>query len=132
MIKITTRTTPPDLAQRITDAPRNARGKMTEDAAWYLVGDEGHGLKHYPKPPPKSKYKRTYILREGWGFVKYGAQTKVVNDVPYAPFVQGDETQSWVHVGRWRTVSKVVIDNTKGMLQAAERALQKYLKSKGL
>jgi hypothetical protein len=64
--------------------------------------------------------------------LNYGAKIKVTNSVPYAGFVQGDNTQAWMHVGRWRTVSKVVADNVKGMVQAAEQALQRYLKAKGL
>ena len=135
MLSAKVRTTPPDLMQKISDAPRNARGPMTQEAAWFLVGEtvtNYRGLKHYPPPPPQSKYKRTYILREGWGFAKYGAAIKVVNPVAYAPYVQGDKEQAWMHKGRWRTVSKVIADNMKGMLLAAERALQRYLKEKGL
>jgi len=135
MLSAKVRTTPPDLMQKISDAPRNARGPMTQEAAWFLVGEtvtNYRGLKHYPPPPPQSKYKRTYILREGWSFDGFGAKIKVVNRVPYAKYVQGDGDQAYMHVGRWRTVSKVISDNIKGMLLAAERALQKYLKSKGL
>lgn len=135
MLDIKIRTTPPDLAKRISEAPKGARGKMTEDAAWFLVGKSppnARGLVHYPPKPPKSKYKRTYILREGWGFWKSGTNIRVNNPVAYAPYVQGDKEQAWMHKGRWRTVSKVISDNIKGMIAAADRALSKYLKSKGL
>lgn len=135
MISVKIRTTPTDLAKRISDAPLGARTKMVDAAAWYLVGETSNnyrGLKHYPAPRPQQKYKRTFKLREGWGYVNYGAKIKVTNSVSYAHYVQGDNTQAWMHVGRWRTVSKVAADNVKGMLQAAEQALQRYLKSKGL
>lgn len=105
---------------------------MTEDAAWELVGNTRRGLKYYPPKPRKSKYRRTYILREGWGFAKYGAAMKVVNPVKYAPYVQGDKEQAWMHKGRWDTVSMTVEKNWERMITAAEKALQKYLRSKGL
>lgn len=132
MLEVKVRKTPEDLEKVISDAPRNARGKMTENAAWYLVGNSSRGLQHYPPKPANSKYVRTYKLREGWGFSGYGATTKVVNPVEYAPYVQGDDTQAYMHVGRWRTVSQVIANNLKGMIQAAERALSAYLKEHGL
>jgi len=141
MLSIKIRTTPPDLPKKISEAPKGARGKMTEDAAWFLVGKNppnARGLRHYPPKPPGSTYRRTYILREGWGFYKYGTGIQVTNTAYdkkgryYPPYVVGDKDQAWMHKGRWRTVSKVIADNLKGMIQAAEHALQVYLKSKGL
>lgn len=133
MLDIKVRTAPPSLAQTISDAPRGARGKMTEEAAVYLIwGSSSKRADMYPALRPNSKYKRTYILREGWGFSKYGAGIKVVNNVPYAKYVHGDNDQAYIHKGRWRTVSKIIADNVRGMIRAAESALAEYLRSKGL
>lgn len=132
MLNVKTRYSPPNLGQLISSAPRNARGKMTEAAAWELVGNTRRGLKHYPPKPKGSKYRRTYILREGWGFAKYGAAINVVNPVVYAPYVQGDKKQAWMHKGRWDTVSMTIEKNWERMIAAAEAALKKYLRGKGL
>lgn len=132
LLKLSVRTTPPNLAKLISESPRNARGPMTEAASWELVGNTRRGLKHYPLKPKKSRYKRTYILREGWGFTKYGAAIKVINPVKYAPYVQGDKEQAWMHKGLWDIVSVTVEKNWERMVAAAEKALSKYLKSKGL
>ena len=133
MLNIKIRTTPIDLEKRITQAPRGARGKMAEEAAVYLIwGDSLKRADMYPPPKPKSKYKRTSILREGWGFSGIGAKIRVINPVPYAKYVHGDNDQARMHKGRWRTVSKIVADNIKGMIRAAESALKTYLREKGL
>lgn len=133
MLSVKIRTTPTDLAKRISDAPLGARGKMTEEAAVYMLyGNASTRADKYPAKPPKSTYQRTYQLREGWGYMNYGAKVKVTNSVPYAQYVVGDNTQAKVHQPRWRTLSKIVAQNTKGMIRAAEAALQAYLKSKGL
>jgi len=109
-----------------------AKGPMTEEAAKYLVGTEGgtRGLRHYP--PPKPTYRRTFRLRSGWIIVGERTKARIENRVPYAQYVQSDEKQAYMHQGYWRTVSQVIHDNEKGMLHAAELALQKYLKQKGL
>jgi hypothetical protein len=138
MLNIKIRTTPIDLEKRITEAPRGARGKMAEEAAWYMVENREKGLKKYPPPPPKSKHKRTYMLKEGWGFKNYGAKIQIQNTARdkrgryYPPYVMGDADQAWMHKGRWRTVSMVLEDTWQGMIKAAERALSKYLKERGL
>ena len=132
MINVKIRTTPKNLAQTISDAPRLAKGPMTEAAAVYLVGNYRRGLRHYPKKRPLQKYVRTFKLRRGW-LVEYSrTKTRVRNNVPYAPFVQGDNTQAWMHAGRWRTTSKVASDNEKGMTRAATLAMQRYLNEKGI
>lgn len=133
MISVKIRTTPTDLAKRISEAPIGARGKMAEEAAVYMLyGNAATRADIYPAKPPKSTYQRTFKLREGWGYMNYGSKIKVTNPVPYAKYVVGDNTQAKIHQGRWRTLSKIVAQNTKGMILAAEAALQSYLKSKGL
>ena len=127
-ITIKSRTTPANLAKLISSAPRNARGPMTEASAEVMEKE----LEKYPPKPPKSRYIRTYRLRAGWGFINYGATTKIANIVPYSPFVQGDNTQAKIHRGRWRTVSQIAKAKMKAMVAAAEKALSKYLRGVGL
>ena len=131
MLNFKTRTKPVDLANIITDAPRLARGPMTVAAAEYLVGNERRGLKHYAPRRPLQKYVRTYKLRRNWIVKNSGAKATASNSTSYGPFVQG-ERQAWMHVGRWRPMSRVEKDNTKGMIRAASLELNKYLKKRGL
>ncbi len=131
MIKFRVRKRPKDLEQAISDMPRNARGIASEAAAVYIVGNNRRGLKHYAKRRPNQKYVRTYELRRGWKAIEKGAESRVENKVHYARYVQG-EKQAWMHAGRWRTWKQVVKDNTKGMLRAADQALQRWLKKRGL
>lgn len=133
MLKVEMKTTPDQLAKRIAEAPKAARGKMSEEAAVYMLyGNAATRADNYPVPPPKTQYTRTYQLREGWGYLSYGQNIKIVNPVPYAPFVVGDNTQAKIHRGRWRTLSKIVSQNMAGMIRAAESALKTYLREHGL
>jgi|APSaa5957512622_1039677.scaffolds.fasta_scaffold13554_1 hypothetical protein len=129
MIKYRTRSRPKNLGEFITTLPLRTRGIATEAAAEYLLGNERRGLRYYPRRRPKQKYVRTFKLRNGWQLLGEGAKARVENNVPYAPFVQG-ERQAWMHAGRWRPYTKVAEDNTKGMIQAADRKVQKYIMSK--
>lgn len=72
---------------------------------------------------------RTGNYQRGWQLQKTGAQTKIVNPVPYARYVGGDEDQARLNekVG-WRRVSDIISTNYKGAIQAAERAIEKLLK----
>lgn len=114
--------------------PLKVRRIATEEAARYLIGDYSHGLQYYPPPPPASKYKRTYDLRFGWRVSAWGdgVRIKIQNAVKYAPYVQGNDTQAWMHVGRWRTVSVIVRDNIKGAMRRIDEAVARYIKSQGL
>lgn len=131
MIQVKVRTTPSTLARAISEMPRNLRGIATEAAANYLFTTR-FGVKYYPPKPPKSKYIRTYKLRDGWKLDKNGAGIRIINSVLYAPYVQGDDMQAWMHIGRWFTVSATAGRNEAGMVQAAEKAASKYIKQKKL
>lgn len=55
-------------------------------------------IKNYPPPPSGSTYVRTNRLFFGWHVVSGagGFTVNIVNNVPYAGFVQGDQ-QTWFH-----------------------------------
>lgn len=69
---------------------------------------------------------RTGLLQRGWERKGDGTKSRIVNEIPYAKYVMGDEDQVRMHklIG-WRVVSKIIADNLKGAIQAAERAVQK-------
>ena len=133
-ITVKMRTKPANLAKIIDELPRHLRGVATEAAGKALIGPKGgkSGLKHYPPEPPLSQYSRTFNLRRAWMLQLKGAKAKVVNAIAYAGFVQGDNTQAWMHQGRWRTVSMVAADNLKLMVLRADQAIKRHIKSKGL
>jgi hypothetical protein len=124
MISFGVRTSPPNLAQVISDLPRSVRGAATEAAARYLVGNGSHGLTHYPAYSYVTRRRaygssffsdrqrrkvmamirsgeilpgyprRTGRLQRGWTIVNNGTRTRITNAEPHAPFVMGDNTQS--------------------------------------
>lgn len=119
---------------KLDKLPAGMRGVVTTEAAKYLIGNERRGLQYYPPPPASSRYQRTYKLRFGWQVSAWGDRTKtrIQNRVKYAPYVQGDYDQAWMHKGRWRTVSKVISDNMKGVMNAINEAVARYLRGEGL
>src|SRR5512146_2105128 len=84
----------------------------------YLLGDTRRGLRHYP-PKTTQKYVRTFTLQRGWHRTGVGLNSRVVNDVPYAPFVP-----RWKKYG-WRQWADVISSNVKHALAAAEAAIRK-------
>lgn len=133
MISIRTRNIE-NIVQKLNEVPHGARGAATESAAKVLIGNERTGLQHYPNARAGSLYKRTYTLRFGWKATEWGDGTsiRVTNDVPYAPYVQGDTTQAWMHQGRWNTISDIIASNTTAMMKAIDEAINRFLKSKNL
>lgn len=76
---------------------------------------------------------RTGRLQRGWVLTSTGAKTTIINRENYAGYVMGDKEQANLNrLAGWRVVSDIIKTNEKGMIQAAERELGKYLKSKGL
>ena len=122
------------LKQKISDIPRGARADAVQSAAKVLIGNQATGLQHYPPMRAGQTYRRTFNLRFGWRVSDWGDRTtiKVINDVPYMPYVQSDALQAWFHKGRWATISKVIANNTAAMMRAVDQAVHRYLKSKGL
>lgn len=122
-----------EFAAKISTMPRGARSAATEAMAFTLMGNERTGLKHYPAPPPASSYIRTFMLRFGWQARRWGdgVNMRVINNVEYAPYVQGTREQAWMHVGRWKTVAETIQSNRAAILRAAKSAVSRYLRSRG-
>jgi hypothetical protein len=163
MIRLSARYNPKDLADLISSAPKAARGRMTEAAARYIIGDMERGAKHYPPykyVTRKRAYGKTFfsdrqrryvmmmiragkidpgyphrtgIIQRGWYVRGSGAKATIANDARGVDFVHGDQKQARLNrlVG-WRTMSKIAKDNIKGAMKAADKALQDYLREKGL
>jgi hypothetical protein len=70
-------------------------------------------------------------MREGWRYEDAGPFWKIVNDVSYAKWVVGEQTQTTMHgkIG-WRKTMKNIEDNLKGAFRHAEAELKKWLKGK--
>ena len=163
MIRIRVRQTPPDLAKFISEAPRLARGPMTEAAAKYLIGNGRRGLKRYypykhvtrkrAYPPSgwQSDRQRRYVMsrirsgridpgvphrtgrmQRGWVMTSSRTKTVVMNREKYTEYVMGRGQANLNRLVGWRQVDSIIATNTKGMIRAAEVALNKYLKQKGL
>lgn len=140
----------------ISSLPRNARGEATKAGGKYLIGNDRRGLKHYPKRVQhgennpyqwqSEKQRRKYFatkgfgegipytrknrLADGWTQIEDGVNSKVVNSVPYAKYVVGDDQQRGHAADKWRKVGKVIEDNMKGMIQAMQQAVDRWIKNR--
>lgn len=86
-------------------------------------------LNHYPPAPPKSRYKRTGRLGQGWLHRTEGAQgiVRLENVTPYAPWVQGYQ-QAWMHRATgWETVETVMRRYREPMIASLRRAVKQEL-----
>jgi hypothetical protein len=74
---------------------------------------------------------RTGNYQRGWKVINKGVSTQIVNDVPYAGFVGGNETQARLNkkVG-WRTVSEIIGTNWRGAVRHANAEISKWIKSR--
>ena len=81
---------------------------------------------------------RTGDLSDAWKAIRKGAKSTIINDQDYATFAHGRPGKGHIgqsrlmRLGGWKTVDQKIKANEKAMVQAAERALKKYLLSKGL
>ena len=97
--------------------------------AFYMVGDDAHGYRHYPplstqaylsKVPPS--YVRTNNLTEGWTVNNNDEyKPKIENMVSYAPYVP-----RWKKYG-WREWLQVAEDNMKGAMRHANAKVKDFL-----
>lgn len=88
----------------------------------YLIGDDNHGLKHYPPYTTQKVRARTFQLKEGW--TRSGDEYKPVirNYVPYAPYVP----VRWKKYG-WRQWGDVIMSNVEGATRHAQSLVNKFL-----
>jgi hypothetical protein len=65
---------------------------------------------------------RTMTLKKGWKTTGERTRTRIINDVPYAPFVQGNVTQS-AHEYRagWKKAGDLMKQNIRAAMDYARR-----------
>jgi hypothetical protein len=108
----------------LKDRPYGAKKVVLPAVSEYLLGNDAHGLRHYP-PPKGQKYVRTYKLKRGWDIVSDVYRQRIINDIAYAPHVPN----RWAHYG-WRQWAQVISDNMDGAMRHANAALNDWLRSK--
>src|SRR6185295_1133982 len=83
-------------------------------------------------PPGRGGYVRTGKLGRGWNIAKASfLGWRLSNSVKYAVYVVGNSEgsgQAWMHVGRWRTMRKVVDDQQRGAKTQLHKALRDLAK----
>lgn len=73
---------------------------------------------------------RSHNLSNGWKAEPMQKYWKISNDVPYGKYVQGDwQTHMHSLIG-WRKYMKVINDNMKGAIRAAQAAVNKYFRER--
>lgn len=120
-----------ELERKLKQVPYGTRKEAVQAATVYLIGDDTHGLKHYP-PPKGQKYKRTGRLKAGWNKTASEYNPVIRNQVPYAaavPVVWG--SGGWINYG-WRMWMDVIQSNMKGAIRSAQAAVSKKLRAIGL
>lgn len=79
-------------------------------------------------------YQRTGNLSDAWDYEEANGNwtsVKLVNNSEYVQYVQGDDIQRGHKADGWRVVADVISTNIKGAIQAAQRAVDGLIKSKG-
>jgi hypothetical protein len=110
----------PEVQKMLREMPRGVTRIAVGGFTDYLLGDDTHGLKHYP-PPKGQKYVRTYTLKKGWSSKGDEYRPVIVNYTPYAVYVP-----RWKKYG-WREWMDVVLDNVNGALRHAQALVSAYL-----
>lgn len=105
--------------------PHGTKQAALPAASEYLIGNDAHGLKHYP-PKQGQKYERTYTLQGGWQVVGDTYRQRIINNVDYAPHVPN----RWGHYG-WRQWADVIASNMTGAIRAAQAEVNRWLKANG-
>lgn len=143
----------------MAELPRGIKNAALVAMSEYIIGDDRHGLKHYPKrvdhgannpyqwQSEKQRrayfasngfgagipYKRTDKMKNAWTVAQQDSNwtmVKIENKAGYGSFVQGDWRQRGHKADGWRKIGKVVEDNLKGAFQKAMQAVNDFLKKK--
>lgn len=113
-----------ELERMLSELPHGAKQIALPAFSEYLIGDDSHGLKHYP-PVTTQKYVRTFTLKAGWT-VSGGVYRQVIsNSAEYAPYVP-----RWKRYG-WREWADVIASNMAGALRHAQAAVNAWIRSRG-
>lgn len=147
-----------EVQMMLSNAPHGTKKGAIFSITEYFIGNDAHGLKHYPAQRSVSRqsaygvpffsdkqrgwffanlksgglripYSRTSTLKAGWEMKGGDYSKRITNSVPYATLVMGDAGQSR-HPAKigWRKVGKVLIDNMAGALHAGTLAVARWIK----
>jgi hypothetical protein len=109
---------------------RRAVGLIAKGVGYELKNE----LQVYPPPPPESTYRRTGTLGRSWHVKRQGSSAIVGNPTPYAPYVQSESQQAWMHEGRWQTDADAIqeIEQSGAVERIARRVIGRILRMTGL
>lgn len=99
-----------------------------------LTQDVRPEAQDYPPERPGQTYVRTYTLRDGWSrppvlqATPNGLEGRLGNETKYGPYVQGHDTQAWMHRGRWQTNLSILRKLEPRIANRFKRAIEKALK----
>ena len=83
-------------------------------------------IKTYPPAPAGSSYVRTGTLGRSWASKVSKLEAIIGNVTAYARYVQGADTQAWMHRGRWRTTAQVAKARTADVQKLLEAAISRW------
>lgn len=91
-------------------------------------------LKQYPLAPASSSYQRTGTLRHRWTYAvdDDGSEAVIGNFTPYAPYVQGRESQTWFHKRTgWQTAENLLDGKKEDIVKILKQFIQNALDGRG-
>ena len=106
----------------LAELPKGTKRIAVQATTDYLIGDERHGLKHYPPYTTQKVRARTFTLQKGWARMGDEYKPIIKNYVPYAAIVP----VRWKKYN-WRDWGQVVLDNIKGAIIHAQALVNQYL-----
>lgn len=101
--------------------PRGTLRVGLDALSTYILGNDQHGLKHYP-PKKNQKYVRTFKLKGGWVIKGDDYRKNITNPVPYTKYVP-----RWKKYG-WREWADVIMSNMEGAKRHALAEVKKWIK----
>ena len=107
MINFKVRTKPANLAAAISALPRAVRGVATEAAAVYLIGNESHGLRHYPPEKyvsRKKAYGKTFFTDKQRRWFWWAVRNAIIQ-FPVRYFRTRKTANGWYTVGKGAKIS---------------------------
>jgi hypothetical protein len=156
MLKITSHGIP-EVLEWLKSLPNEIRTVASKAVAEYIVGDETHGLKHYPpyKHVPwkqvggfVSDKQRRYVmariregsitpgisasngyLRDSFQYKAQGSMYQISTDVGHAKYLVGGQQSRRSILQGWRTMTTTARDNLKGAFRHAEAEIRAWLKA---
>ena len=149
------------IEKMLNELPKGAKSIVVPAINEYIIGEEGHGLKHEPGynyvdrtsaygfPFFTDKQRRWFFWALNSGEINPGQDNRtgrfsagwktrgdlyrqtIYNDVPYGKHLMSEGQARQPAKVGWRKISEVVKSNMKGAIRHAYAALAKWFKSKG-